>query len=175
MIPAASRQAIDDADVALSDGLRDALARRRRLRMLAILAARSADSWVCAAVLLGLWKISDPILGRQALRLLAATVATGIAVRVMKRLVRRDRPASEWGDGYRRVDPHSFPSGHAARVGVIAAFGTLVLPAWAGLALLVWAGAVAAARVGLGVHYVSDVVAGLALGGVVGVLTAVML
>jgi undecaprenyl-diphosphatase len=43
-------------------------------------------------------------------------------------------------------------------------------PAWFGLALLVWAPLVMAARVAMGVHYLSDVLAGAILGIGIGLL-----
>jgi undecaprenyl-diphosphatase len=175
VIPAASRKAIDDADVVLSEELRSALAQRGLLRRFAILVARSADFWVCALVLLACWRLGAPLFARNAMPLLVATTTTGIAVKGIKRIVRRARPASDWGGSYRRSDPHSFPSGHAARVGVIATFAALVFPAWLALGLAAWAAAVATARVGLGVHYVSDVVVGLVLGALAGGLTVALL
>ena len=41
-------------------------------------------------------------------------------VLAIKFLVRRERPQGEWGGIYRNTDPHSFPSGHAARAFLIA-------------------------------------------------------
>ena len=41
-------------------------------------------------------------------------------VLVLKFLIRRRRPEGEWGGIYRQTDPHSFPSGHAARSVLIA-------------------------------------------------------
>jgi len=43
-------------------------------------------------------------------------------------------------------------------------------PLWLGLLLLVWAPLVGLARVAMGVHYLSDVLAGMILGLVMGVL-----
>ncbi len=43
-------------------------------------------------------------------------------------------------------------------------------PLWLGLLLLVWAPLVGLARVSMGVHYLSDVLAGMFLGLVVGVV-----
>jgi undecaprenyl-diphosphatase len=43
-------------------------------------------------------------------------------------------------------------------------------PLWLGLVLLAWAPLVSLARVMLGVHYPSDVIAGMALGAVLGVI-----
>ena len=100
----------------------------------------------------------------MAARLVIAIVATGLAVKAGKLLTRRVRPEGEWGGSYRRGDPHAFPSGHAARASLLAVLGFAFGPAWLGPVLAVWAVLVALSRVALGVHYVSDVVAGAALG-----------
>ena len=44
-------------------------------------------------------------------------------------------------------------------------------PAWLGILLLVWAPLVILARVAMGVHYLSDVLAGTAFGVVMGLVT----
>jgi undecaprenyl-diphosphatase len=85
----------------------------------------------------------------------------------IKFLVRRKRPEGEWGSIYRNTDPHSFPSGHAARAFLIAVVASALGPAWLSILLWIWAPLVALARVAMGVHYVSDVVAGAVLGVVV--------
>ena len=73
-------------------------------------------------------------------------------------------PPGEWGAIYRTTDPHSFPSGHAARSVLLAILLTAWGPAWAAPLAILWAPLVALARVSLGVHYLSDVVAGGLLG-----------
>jgi undecaprenyl-diphosphatase len=78
--------------------------------------------------------------------------------------VRRKRPEGEWGRIYRFTDPHSFPSGHAARAFLIATVATALGPAWLAIALWIWAPLVALARVAMGVHYLSDIVAGALFG-----------
>ncbi|MBC8262695.1 MAG: phosphatase PAP2 family protein [Anaerolineales bacterium] len=79
--------------------------------------------------------------------------------------LRQPPPRPAWGFYTLSYDEHSFPSGHAARLGVAAVFGPLLWPGWGwffplGALLVAWA------RVALGVHYVLDVVVGLAIGGV---------
>jgi undecaprenyl-diphosphatase len=88
----------------------------------------------------------------------------------VKFLVRRRRPEGEWGGIYRNTDPHSFPSGHAARAFLIAVVGAALGPAWLGILLWVWAPLVALARVAMGVHYLSDVVAGALFGVIVALI-----
>jgi undecaprenyl-diphosphatase len=65
---------------------------------------------------------------------------------------------------------HSFPSGHAARSTMLAVIGVGLGPLWLGLALLIWAPLVGLARIILGVHYPSDVLAGMVFGLIIGVL-----
>jgi undecaprenyl-diphosphatase len=78
--------------------------------------------------------------------------------------VRRRRPEGEWGRIYRSTDPHSFPSGHAARAFLIATIAAGLGPPGLAIALWIWAPFVALARVAMGVHYLSDIVAGALFG-----------
>ena len=48
-------------------------------------------------------------------------------------------------------------------------------PAWFAIALVIWAPLVAIARVAMGVHYVSDVAAGLGIGVIMGVVIQLVL
>jgi undecaprenyl-diphosphatase len=70
----------------------------------------------------------------------------------------------EWGRIYRSTDPHSFPSGHAARAFLIATIATGLGPAGLAPALWIWAPLVSLARVAMGVHYLSDILAGALVG-----------
>jgi undecaprenyl-diphosphatase len=96
----------------------------------------------------------------------------GLAVLVMalKFIIRRQRPEGEWGGIYRNTDPHSFPSGHAARAFMIAVVASGLGPAWLALILWIWAPLVALARVAMGVHYASDIVAGALVGIIAGLI-----
>ncbi|HNO93257.1 MAG TPA: phosphatase PAP2 family protein, partial [Anaerolineales bacterium] len=82
----------------------------------------------------------------------------------------RKRPEGEWGGIYRNTDPHSFPSGHAARAFLIAVLASALAPPWLAIALWVWAPLVALARVAMGVHYLSDIIAGAILGIIVALI-----
>jgi len=112
-------------------------------------------------IILTLW--GSPGLRALALLAMVAVVGTAAVATAVKYAVRRARPRDLPGFYSSRHDRYSFPSGHATRLATIAVVvGTfepaLALPGW-GLAL-----AVSACRVALGVHYPSDVLAGLAIG-----------
>jgi undecaprenyl-diphosphatase len=83
---------------------------------------------------------------------------------LVKFSVRRRRPEGEWGAIYRKTDPHSFPSGHAARAAMLAMLAAGLGPSWFSLLLALWAPLVILARVAMGVHYLSDVLAGALFG-----------
>lgn len=100
--------------------------------------------------------------------MLVAVLLTAVLVLAVKFTVRRRRPEGEWGAIYRSTDPHSFPSGHAARAAMLAVLAAGLGPAWFGAALVAWAPLVSLARVAMGVHYLSDVLAGVLIGIAIG-------
>jgi undecaprenyl-diphosphatase len=140
------------------------------LRTLAMIFAHSGDSWFWLASLAVLWFLGVENWKRLALILIFSILVTAVIVMVIKFTVRRRRPEGEWGNIYRKSDPHSFPSGHAARAAMLATLAVGLGPAWLGWLLVVWAPLVILARVAMGVHYLSDVIAGAALGIISGVL-----
>ncbi|MBV6396226.1 MAG: hypothetical protein HFACDABA_01820 [Anaerolineales bacterium] len=156
-----------ELDARLSDRLRVA-EQPGLLRALAVFFAHSGDSWFWGLGLFLVWQFGDSFWKQWALVLFAAIAALAVIVLTIKFLVRRRRPAGEWGGIYRNTDPHSFPSGHAARAFMIAALALGLGPAWLAILLCVWAPLVALARVAMGVHYLSDIIAGAALGIIVG-------
>ncbi len=134
------------------------------LRRFAIFFAHSGDSWFWILALTLLWIFGTSFWKERALLLAAGILVTAVLVLVIKFTIRRRRPEGEWGNFYRSTDPHSFPSGHAARACMLAVMGLGIGPAWLGLILLIWAPLVALARIAMGVHYVLDVIAGCAFG-----------
>lgn len=64
---------------------------------------------------------------------------------------------------------YAFPSGHAASVALLAASLWSILPAWGRAVAIMLALAVGASRIWLGMHFPSDVLAGLAIGAAVAV------
>ena len=133
-------------------------------RRLAVLLAHSGDSWLWLLGLGLLWLLGSSAWKSLALTLLAAILITAVLVLLIKFTVRRQRPPGAWGNIYRSTDPHSFPSGHAARAVMLAVLSMHVGPSWLGWLLLAWSPLVGLARVAMGVHYLSDVLAGAFFG-----------
>jgi undecaprenyl-diphosphatase len=132
---------------------------------------RSGDSWFWWAGLALLAWLGGQFWRPWALAVLASIVALAVIVLVIKFSIRRRRPEGEWGSFYRSTDPHSFPSGHAARAVLIAVLAIGLGPGWLAILLCIWAPLVALARVAMGVHYVSDILAGGIVGLIAGIIT----
>jgi undecaprenyl-diphosphatase len=140
------------------------------LRNFAIFLAHSGDSWFWGLALVLGWFFSTSAWRQWEVVEFFGILGLAGVVLAIKFLVRRERPQGEWGSIYRNTDPHSFPSGHAARAFLIAVVGTALAPLWLVILLWVWAPLVSLARVAMGVHYLSDVVAGAILGVIVAVI-----
>jgi membrane-associated phospholipid phosphatase len=116
---------------------------------------------------------------RTAVFVMSAFVASEVVDQALKAAFRRARPGLE--DPFVRLTTYSFPSGHAfaatatygALAFVLAARSSRTRRRWiaAGAALLV--AIVAASRVILGVHFLLDVLAGIAAG--IGLLSGLLL
>ena len=132
--------------------------------------AHSGDSWFLLVGLGIIWLVANPEWRGKAVLLSAGIVMLAVLVLAIKFTVRRRRPAGEWGAIYRNTDPHSFPSGHAARVFMLAIMAVTLGPVWFGWLLVVWAPLVSMARVMTGLHYLTDVLAGMVLGLLAGVV-----
>jgi len=132
--------------------------------------AHSGDSWFWGAGLALLWWYGNAFWKQWAIVIFAGIAFLAMLVMSLKFSIRRRRPQGAWGAIYRHTDPHSFPSGHAARAFLIAVVATNLGPAWLAGVLWVWAPIVALARVALGVHYASDIAAGALLGILVGLI-----
>lgn len=143
------------------------------LRRLAALLAHSGDSWFWFLGLGVAWVFGSPSTRSWALAIAAAIGLLAALVLGLKQIVRRPRPEGEWGQIYRATDPHSFPSGHAARAFLLATLATGWGPAWLAPLLWIWAPLVGLARVALGVHFLSDILVGAAIGIAAGVIAIV--
>jgi lipid A 4'-phosphatase len=133
---------------------------------------------LCLGLRLAAWRARDARLAAalvqnayRALFLFLAVAVSGLVTDLIKIVVGRARPKLLFADGFHgftwgatQSDYWSFPSGHATTVAALAVGLTLLWPRgaalYAALALLV-----AASRIIIGVHYVSDVLMGLAIGG----------
>ncbi len=134
------------------------------MRSAAIFFAHSGDSWFWIAGLFIIWVSTKGIWHSIAAFLAGSIVLQACLVLAIKFLIKRRRPEGDWGEIYRKTDPHSFPSGHAVRACMLAviAWGLHLSPlCWI---LTIWAPLVSLARVALGVHYLVDVIAGWILG-----------
>lgn len=111
---------------------------------------------------------------------LCATGLSGLIATVLKRVIGRARPEHFQEVGAfafdflaRPASYASFPSGHATTIGAVAAILLLFFPRWrfAIVPLAIWMGMT---RVVTGVHYPSDVFAGLLFGSSFTVVTAIV-
>ncbi len=138
------------------------------LKKVAAFLAHSGDSWFWAAGLGLVWLFATNEWHAKAALLITGIVGLAITVLVIKFSIRRRRPKGEWGAIYRITDPHSFPSGHAARAFMLALLAIFMGPAWFGMLVLIWAPLVSLARVAMGLHFLSDVIAGMVVGLIAG-------
>lgn len=137
--------------------------------------AHSGDTIVVLPLLaLAWWRSGFSRSGLEA-RTVASVFAAMVLVVVFKNVFRRDRPEGEWGAIYRKTDPHSFPSGHAARTMALAVAALVSAAFLPGLAFLAWSIALGISRVALGVHWLSDALAGWATGACAGLVVSLLI
>jgi undecaprenyl-diphosphatase len=92
-----------------------------------------------------------------------AVIAAGGLTTGLKFLMKRSRPQEATGFYSTKYDPYSFPSGHATRVACLAMMFSHQFPCWA-IVFYALALFVSFCRIVLGIHYISDVLVGLAIG-----------
>jgi membrane-associated phospholipid phosphatase len=137
---------------------------------LAHLGAHLGDSWLWLLIAAHLWRNAYGEIGpagarrrRTLLAWMGSVIAAVLLTMVLKQRIQRRRPSNQhrlYGAG---PDVHSFPSGHASRMGAMVAWSSAVLPGW-GLLAFPLAGWIGWSRIALGVHYPGDVIAGFVLG-----------
>jgi undecaprenyl-diphosphatase len=146
----------------------------RWLQWWTIAATRCGDGWLWALYALAILISGRP--GRyQAVLAEALAVFTGVALfRLIKKRVGRKRPCHLEAHCWSSLlppDQFSFPSGHSITAFAVAvSLGSFYPALIAGL--LFCAVSVAISRVVLGMHFLSDVLAGCALGASLGYLSA---
>jgi|AGTN01.1.fsa_nt_gi PAP2 superfamily. len=91
----------------------------------------------------------------------------------IKEIVQRMRPGGVVVSGYFTDWSYSFPSGHAQTAFAIAAVLSAYIPRRYNLITYLLAAAVGMSRIYLGVHYFTDVIAGAAVGTLIGMLAVI--
>ena len=112
-------------------------------------------------------KTHDTALFRKGCYMGASWLGSIIISTTLKQTIRRDRPFVTYPD-IEKLAPAgspSFPSGHTTEAFSTATALSLSFPKWYVIApAYVWAGLVGYSRMDLGVHYPSDVLAGMVIG-----------
>ena len=126
--------------------------------------SHSCDSWYWLIGLGLVWLLGEPEMRLQAAFWACAILGMAGVVFLIKALFHRPRPEGEWGKIYRIADPHSFPSGHAARAMMLAVLSMQTGSGWVIACFILWAVLVGLSRIALKLHYLLDVVAGWILG-----------
>ena len=94
---------------------------------------------------------------------LIRVVGSTIVVLAVKLVVQRERP-HQHADVRVRLDPYSFPSGHAARSVALAIWVATSLPSHYGVLAVSWAMILCVGRIALQYHSASDVLGGILMG-----------
>ncbi|GAB4564557.1 MAG: hypothetical protein Kow0047_14410 [Anaerolineae bacterium] len=143
------------------------------LHAAAILGAHLGDGWLWIGFLALLLLIGSAEHRALAWRWAAAMALAGGITTSLKFVWRRQRPRQRSGFYSQTYDKHSFPSGHATRMGTVAVFLPALFPQWGWIVwpLIAWVGW---SRVALGVHYLLDVVTGFVLGAIIAFVLAVV-
>jgi undecaprenyl-diphosphatase len=143
---------------------------RSLARRIFTILAHSGDSmlWFIAGALM--WRFGLGLWSRLGERIVIITAITWLCTTVLKLFIQRPRPEGEQKLFYLNIDANSFPSGHAVRAGGLTVALGSILPVWGILILVLWALGVCFSRVALGLHYVSDAVAGFMVGALAGML-----
>jgi membrane-associated phospholipid phosphatase len=126
--------------------------------------------WV--VLLAAAWLLGDDAWKVRALVTFAGLALVEIVVIGIKWAVRRRRPTGTDGMIYRKTDPYSFPSGHAARAVLLSLLALRMGPLPAFIVIVAWSPLMVISRIAIGIHYALDVVGGALLGGL---LTAIVL
>ena len=131
--------------------------------------SRFGDGWIWYGVVVALPIVAGGGGTAASIRLITVGAVDLLVYVVIKRWVRRPRPfvaCSDFRACARTLDEYSFPSGHTLHA---VAFSVVLCAYWPQVGWVVWPFAVlvALSRTVLGLHYVSDVIAGAALGALI--------
>ncbi len=137
---------------------------RGAAQLVALGLAHSVDSVVWVGLCALAWFLGNAQWKMRAVIVFAGLVVAEIVVVGIKVCIRRPRPPGDAGMIYRKADPFSFPSGHAARAAMLCLLSIILGPLSAALGIAVWSPFMVVSRIAIGIHYVFDVLAGILLG-----------
>lgn len=147
-----------------------ALVRASRYRWLAVAWAHSGDSPIWLIIGAGLWRLAPGAWAGTGAQIIAVTLLAFLLSTALKSIFRRAGPVHQAGQFYLDLDQHSFPSGHATRIGGLIVVLGHRLSGWGLAILLLWGLGVCISRVALQLHYASDIAVGLFFGLAAGAL-----
>jgi len=161
-------QKILEQDQALTDKIRIKDENNKIFRIAAFF-SHTGDSWFWCGGLFIIWLFAHGSSQKTAAFWGISIAVTAVLIFILKRIIHRKRPEGNWGDIYRRTDPHSFPSGHAVRAGliIVLAMNTFQFPLM--IIFILWAILMVLSRVINGVHFLLDVTAGILIGLLIGI------
>jgi undecaprenyl-diphosphatase len=149
----------------------------RWIRVWMLAASRAGDGWLWWCCGLAVLASNDVARYRAILAAALAVLAGTLIFKVLKRAVGRKRPCAIQPHCWATLlppDQFSFPSGHSITAFAVAmSLGAFYPPALP--VLMFCATSVAVSRVLLGMHFLSDVIAGSTLGAALGYTAALML
>jgi len=141
-------------------------------RVLATALAHSGDIYFWAGFMVLVWFFAGEQWKLPAVVTTAGLLLSEVVVVGIKTIIRRKRPPGKGGLIYRKADPFSFPSGHAARATMLCLLAWHFGPLAAFIGIMIWSPLMVMSRIAIGIHYVFDVAAGVILGWI---LTVVLL
>lgn len=142
----------------------------RWIRFVMIGATRAGDGWLWGTLAFTLWMLGDARRFAAIATGCLASIASVVIYVVLKRCTGRTRPCLLEPHNWAQVlppDQYSFPSGHTMTAFAIAAAVGLFYPALLCM-LLPCALLIGISRIMLGMHFLSDVVAGALMGTLLG-------
>lgn len=123
--------------------------------------------------LMGALALSSPEGLRCSLHMFLAGAGAAVLYKLVKQYACRPRPCmylEEVRSCVPPIDEFSFPSGHTLHAVTFTTVAVAYYPSLA-IGLVPFTACVAVSRVALGLHYPSDVIAGAAIGGIVGLVS----
>jgi undecaprenyl-diphosphatase len=148
----------------------------RWIRYWMIAATRIGDGWLWYSLALILLAVGGPSRYAAVSAAACAALAGVLVFKVLKRISHRQRPCHLEPHCWARVlppDKFSFPSGHTMTAFAIALVISYFYPSLEGT-LYFLAASIAVSRVVLGMHFLSDVLAGAVLGSGLGIASIVL-